>query len=119
MAEIMIDLKAAARMCKENGDLCSACPLYEVESACLTASALVDVDDKEMQEFAETVMIWTATHPCKTMLDVFYEHFPKAERLKNGTLRICPHHLDPSWGGLCDDGKSGDCRACWAREVEG
>jgi hypothetical protein len=64
-------------------------------------------------------MAWAAENHTKTMLDVFYEHFPKAERLKNGTLRICPHHLDQSWGGLCDDGKSGDCRACWAREVEG
>lgn len=119
MAEFVLDLKAAARMCKTNSNCCAACPVYDFDAACIIASQVAETDDTGMEALAETVKEWAAENPAKTMLDVFYEHFPKAERLKNGTLRICPHHLDPSWGGLCDDGKTGDCRVCWAREVEG
>ena len=114
MAEFVKVYSELRRMCRTR-PICSECPAYDEYSGC--RAALLEQEPNEATIEA-LVMTWAAESPTKTMLDVFYEHFPKAERLKNGTLRICPHHLNPSWGGLCDDGKSGDCRAWWAREVE-
>lgn len=119
MAEFMKVMADARRLCRSY-EKCKGCPNSAEQDDCLIAwlgATYATSDDIKRAE--ESVLAWAAENPSKTMLDVFYEHFPKAERLKNGTLRICPHHLDPSWGGLCDDGKTGDCRACWAREVEG
>ena len=112
MAEFLEIARNWDRICAANGDTCLGCVLASKGDLNCRVSV-----SKKPDWFAETVMKWVAEHPQKTMLDVFYEKFPKAERLKNGALRICPHHLDPSWGGLCDDGETGDCRACWAREV--
>lgn len=52
------------------------------------------------------------------MLDRFYEVYPDPVTLPNGSVRICPYHIDRAYGGLCTDG-SGDCKACWSREVDG
>ena len=114
MAEFLEVSRIWDRICEANGDTCLGCVLgSKGKLSCRVAVA------KESEWFEETAMKWAAEHPQKTMLDIFFERFPNAERLSNGTVRICPHHLEPSWGGLCDDGKSGDCRECWAREAEG
>ena len=60
---------------------------------------------------------WVEEHPPKTMLDIFHEAHPDGEKLPNGSVRICPYHIDRAYGGLCTDG-SGDCKACWSREVD-
>lgn len=58
---------------------------------------------------------WKERH---TLLDIFHRLHPDGEKLPNGSTRICPYHIDRAYGGLCTDG-SGDCKACWSREVEG
>lgn len=115
MAEFSKVYSELRRMCQAH-TRCSGCPAYANDD--LGCEADREVHEFDAAKIEALVMTWAAKNPRKTMLDVFYEHFPKAERLSNGTLRICPYHLDPSWGGLCDDGKNGDCRACWAREVK-
>lgn len=114
MAEFVKVYSELRRMCRAH-PICFECPAHDEYSRC---KAHLSEQESNAAAIEALVMKWAAENPAKTMLDVFYEHFPNAERLKNGTLRICPHHLNPSWGGLCDDGKTGDCRACWAREVE-
>ena len=120
MAEFMEVIKEGMRMCVAQPDDCEGCPLrvIDAEVFCKILNEVSRGQCCDVEKCEPLVMAWAAEHPHKTMLDVFYEHFPQAERLSNGTLRVCPYHLDPSWGGLCDDGKTGDCRACWAREAQ-
>ena len=114
MAEFLEVARQWGRICKANGDDCDGCVL-RAPGGILTCRVYAP---KQPERFEKTVMAWAAEHPEKTMLDVFYEKFPRAERLSNGAVRICPYHLEPDWGGLCDDGKGNKCRECWRRPVE-
>ena len=120
MAEFMKIIKEGARMCKAQPAGCDGCPLMAIDSDdfCKIFREVSSGLCRDVEKYEPLIMAWAAEHPCKTMLDVFYEHFPQAERLPNGRMRVCPYQLDPSWGGLCEDGKSSRCRECWGRPVE-
>lgn len=120
MAEFTKVWAEMKRMC-ETYPSCKGCPLESKREnrVCDETVPSMITSIESPVEFEKRIMAWVAAHPQKTLLDAFYEKFPNAERLSNGTLRICPYHLDPKWGGLCDDGTSGNCRECWAREVDG
>lgn len=72
---------------------------------------------------AAAVKRWSEEHPRRTMLDELFDTptTTGASLCPDGSVRLCPHHLDPAYGGLCQDGKGSAalCRSCWNREVEG
>lgn len=73
-------LKQYDRMC-EYYTGCSDCP---IKKFCF---------DTEPEEFVSKVEQWSQTHPQKTMMQDFFEKFPKAPKEEDGTpIDICPSY---------------------------
>lgn len=114
------------RMCSTFHSCCECIYRAKLRRLLLSEDRLGDLADLE-RECAqlridypcETEMIteeWAKEHPRKTMLETFIDSKPGSIQSLDGTLRLCPHHVNPMWMNLCTDGK-GNCRVCWGREA--
>ncbi len=113
----MIDFKhlmtEAQRMCKAHPD-CNGCPLNAADDCLFNLSTAPET-------IMLRVVMWVDEHPRRTMLDALMDSpTTNASIAPDGSVRLCPHHLDPAYGGLCTDGKgcAALCRKCWSREVD-
>lgn len=115
LAEFVKVMRHKVRMCRQVAT-CEECPLFKEfweRDASLAPREQCHVFVGLHPDEAEPIiMAWAAEHPEKTMLDVFFEIFPKAMKRDDGTPIFCPWEL-----GLCDAEPcpEGWCTTCWNR----
>lgn len=97
------------RMCEAH-KTCSKCGM----ATCDPAMCRPWVYDNPVK--AEAILAkWAEEHPEKTIMDDFFEKFPKALKRNSGiTPRSCA--VDLGYVEHCANG--GDCAACWRRPLE-
>ncbi len=106
-----------ARMCKFYDD-CKECPLENYRSETFIACDYLvrTVTDKAN----EIILKWCKEHPVETRQDRFLKMFPNAQRLDDGTLRVCPKVIDKKLLDInCDNRLCEECyRGYWLAEVD-
>ena len=107
-------LKEYGRMCKMHDLNCLECPMIELESkynhhVCRITMIV------HPEETIDVVQKWSDEHPVKTMLQDFFEKYPKAKRKKSGEPAICPETLGYRPEGT---GCHVECYDCWNRPLE-
>lgn len=104
-------MRVIKRICKARDD-CEKC---ELELNCPFATVPSDHDyDK-----AEAILAkWAEEHPERTIMDDFFEKFPKAQRDDNGCPTTCARRLGYVCECLIAEDKASDCVACWRRPLE-
>lgn len=75
----------------------------------------VDFEMLYPEEAISAVQEWAEKHPVKTMLQDFFEKYPKAKRKKSGEPAICPETLGYRPEGT---GCHVECYDCWNRPLE-
>lgn len=111
-------LKEKERMCKKSS-FCGDCPLYSKNSGHDTGC--VELLEKYPEESVLGVEKWSKEHPKKTRQGKFLETYPMAKRKSDGTLCICPRHLDDDYKNdhECSWTSCNECRKkYWLAEVE-
>ena len=109
-------VKSYSQMCKMIGD-CEQCPCYDM-SFCAPKS------QEEAEEIVRRVEEWAATHPIRTLQDVFLEQWPEAYVEDDGCLLVCPKvisakHRNEADVCLVKDYRCAECRhEFWGQEVE-
>ena len=107
-------LKEKKRMCISSGDTsCHGCPIY-AECGILTCAQFQDTLPNQTVKIVEK---WVKEHPRETRKDDFFEKFPHAKKLSDGTpevcaakvgyLRECPHPNVEDY-----------CKECWNTALE-
>ena len=107
-------LKERKRMCHFSGDTsCHGCPLYK-ERGIFQCLQFQDLFPEQTVNIIEK---WVKEHPRETRKDDFFEKFPHAEKLSDGTpevcaakvgyLRECPHPNVENY-----------CKECWNTPLE-
>lgn len=89
---------------------CDDCPLYTKNNG--TGVSCESFEMHYPEQAIEVVQRWSDTHPQRTYLSQFLEHYPNVQLYDNGTPKgICPYHL-----GLMnkdDCRKDRNCVKCW------
>ena len=107
-------LKERMRMCHSFGNTsCGGCPIY-AERGILTCAHFRNIFPRQIVEIVEK---WAKEHPRETRKDDFFEKFPYAKKLSDGTpevcaakvgyLRECPHPNVEDY-----------CKECWNTALE-
>ena len=103
-------LKERMRMCHSFGNTsCGGCPIY-AERGILTCAQFQNIFPRQIVEIVEK---WAKEHPRETRKDDFFEKFPYAKKLSDGTpakvgyLRECPHPNVEDY-----------CKECWNTALE-
>lgn len=113
-------LKKYTTMCKAHvAKQCFGCPLYDKakdEQKCDIYN-----ENTDLEILVSIVNLWES-HSEKTMMQDFFEKFPKAHRTKDGAPRnICPSYCgytnEPESYAVCEKFND-DCVACWSRSLE-
>lgn len=75
---------------------------------------------KNAEKAVELVEKWSAEHPRKTMMQDFFEKFPKAPKNREGAPCDCPYYCGYCRDTCCedDDGNEMTCLECWSRPLE-
>lgn len=111
-------LEEKARICRSSED-CTSCLLSsDHNSKCMHCTNFMN---DYPQEAVELVEKWSAEHPRKTMMQDFFEKFPKAQKRSDGLPSTCPFAL-----GYCEDSRCpsvgkdfvSNCLECWSRPLE-
>lgn len=104
-----------ARMCKAYKH-CDGCPIdkWEKETSCSCRE--ISITEDCLRKKIDVVEKWSKEHPVKTMMQDFFERFPKALKADDGTPYPCPRDLGYSQHGGC--GKFTSCYDCWNRPLE-
>ena len=101
----MATIKDLKRMC-DSYEKCDDCQLDYTRCG-NSISALYDNTD-------EIVDKWLSEHPIKTYAMDFFEKFPNAPKVRNGTPLACWKHI---YGNGNDCGSDG-CIECWHQEIK-
>lgn len=106
-------LQEMKRMC--NSYSCASCPLYAEDGECLFIP--VNYNDENVTKIPKAVEEWSAAHPKVTRAGLFKKEYPNADTDVDGSLIICPAHIDKTIE--CPDGiNCWQCRAeYWLKEV--
>lgn len=101
----MATIKDLKRMC-DSYEECSECPMGDT---CCGDSVSSLPDNAN-----EIVDKWLSEHPIKTYAMDFFEKFPNAPKVRNGTPLACWKHV---YGNGIDCGSDG-CIECWHQEIK-
>lgn len=111
-------VKEQYRMCHFK-DGCEHCPLNDAKPK--VPGDCPSWRYKNAEKAVELVEKWSAEHPRKTMMQDFFEKFPKAQKRSDGLPSTCPFAL-----GYCEDSRCpsvgkdfvSNCLECWSRPLE-
>lgn len=110
-----MEFKQAMRVIKRICTARDGCEKCELELNC----PFVTVPSDHDYDKAEAILtIWAAEHPERTIMDDFFEKFPKAQRDDNGCPATCARRLGYVCECLIAEDKASDCVACWRRPLE-
>lgn len=104
------------RMCGANSECNGHCVLYD----CCPGGGmpLEYIECSSVNKIEAILAKWAEEHPERTIMDDFFEKFPKAQRDDNGCPTTCARRL----GYVCEcpiaEDKAPDCVACWRRPLE-
>lgn len=94
---------------------CAKCPLSSENNG--VGECCTDFEMLYPEQAISIVQRWSNSHPQKTYLSQFLEHYSNVQLYDNGTPKgICPYHL-----GLMnrdDCRKDRNCIECWNQTVE-
>lgn len=102
-------------MCDDVADK-ERCPMFGFCGEALTKICVEDV-----KTAIETVQKWSDEHPKKTYAQDFFEKFPKAQSISNGTPVVC---RQATYGGECPGSGCKKynymeaCYRCWNEPME-
>ena len=117
-----IDFFAEAKRFCDSRNVCMSdatdkeqCPLL---AFCAQKRPVCAEDVKTATEFVQK---WSDEHPKKTYAQDFFEKFPKAQSISDGTPFVCRKRI---YGGECQkdeecDDYMGTCENCWNEPMEG
>ena len=118
--DAVIFFKEKRRMCVSfGGDSCTGC-LINMMKGVLRCSQFCEKYPERAVDIVET---WAKEHPRKTILQDFWEKYPKAELIHNKFPEICPHSLGYATNKECfldtdEQFVSEECEECWNRPLE-
>lgn len=92
---------------------CDCCPLSSDNNG--KGVLCTSLELKYPEEAVAIVQKWAEEHPVKTLLQDFFEKFPKAKKDKDGTPTICPEEV---YGGKRNCLGYKNCQECWNRPLE-
>ena len=107
-------LKERKRMCHFSGDTsCHGCPI-NTERGILQCLQFQDVFPEQTVDIVEK---WVKEHPRERRKDDFFEKFPYAKKLSDGTLEVCAAKV--GYLRECPHPNVEDyCKECWNTALE-
>lgn len=111
-------IKEKDRMCRYKSG-CAHCPISNRKTD--TNTSCTAWIYRYPEQAVEIVEKWSAEHPRKTMMQDFFDKFPKAQKRSDGLPSTCPFAL-----GYCEDSRCpsvgkdfvSNCLECWSRPLE-